>query len=108
MKMWPWSRFAQLEARNDRLVGLCRAIADSRKALIIDGDNTEVRGAFFEGRQIYITADANGTRIADCIFRSEMAQEPLSAGVVMGEQTDPASVYVAANNTRERGGDDEG
>ena len=107
MKLWPWTRFAELEARNDRLVGLCKAIADSRNALIIDGNHTDVRDVIFEGRQIFVTADANGTRIAGCMFRGDLGQKPIGAAVVFGEQTDPTSVYVAANNTRERGSNDE-
>ena len=72
MKIWPWSRFAQLEARNSELVLLCAEIARATNALIVDASGTVVRNTDFGNRKIYVTRDARHTLIEHCLFNREM------------------------------------
>lgn len=71
MKIWPWSRFAELEARNGELVLLCAAIARATNALIVDASGTVIRNADFGNRKIYVTADARNTLIESCRFSTK-------------------------------------
>jgi hypothetical protein len=76
MKLWPWSRFAELEGRNRELVELCKAIADATNALVVDGNGTVVRNLDFGTRSIYIASSARHTLIEHCLFSGTMEDRP--------------------------------